>query len=566
MPPVPPEDLLARLEQLKTCFGPADGPRVEKLLGRLERARLTDAAALGRFHEALLFLRAHPHTPETVRRCERILASFGARVAALRAAGADLSPLEDPEISGIAGAAFSAIFTYSIACHVASRYPGAVEIDWENYENADRMGSSLPRFVPLLEEDALVEANVPYRDWVAAARGRTRSDLSWLLGRVALSPGSFEEKTEFYDLLRVPVHWELGDSRVTRTRTRVRARSIAFQRTPLTRRSEVSLEAELASPPLPVTSVSRARAQALLDLVRDTSAVRYRELHGFTYGDPESMLRAQAGRGVEIFFWGVPPRCRLPLRAYHAGFMVRNGVPVGYVETLSLFERAEVGFNIYYTFREGESAWLYGRLLRLLRQVLGVTCFSVDPYQIGHHNQEAIEAGAFWFYRKLGFRPVRPELARLAEVEAERIRTRPAYRTPPRVLRRLAEGPMILEGPGAPAGAWDRFEVRKLAAAAVRRTAERFGGHAGPMRETSISEVAAALDARPERWTLPQHRAFSNLALVLALIPDLARWTAAEKRALLRIIRAKAGPDEAHYLRLLQNHPALRSAWLGLGA
>ena len=29
---------------------------------------------------------------------------------------------------------------------------------------------------------------------------------------------------------------------------------------------------------------------------------------------------------------------------------IKNGVPAGYVETLSLFERAEVGFNLYYTF------------------------------------------------------------------------------------------------------------------------------------------------------------------------------------------------------------------------
>jgi hypothetical protein len=46
-----------------------------------------------------------------------------------------------------------------------------------------------------------------------------------------------------------------------------------------------------------------------------------------------------------------------------------------------------------------------------MRQLLGVEVFSLDPYQIGHENEEGIESGAFWFYRKLGFRPVRPELA-----------------------------------------------------------------------------------------------------------------------------------------------------------
>jgi hypothetical protein len=561
MPPESPEGLLARLEELKTCFGPADGARVEGLLDELAQARFEDAASLGRFHEALLFLRAHPHNPEIVRRTEQMLAWFGQRVGELRAAGADLTPLEEPEISGIAGTAFSAIFSYPVACHVASRHPAAVEIDWESYEDADRLGPSLPRWVPLLEEDALVEANVPYRAWVGAARGRARSDLVWLLGRVLLSPLSFAEKVDRYDSLRVPIRWELGEARATRTHTRLRARKIVYQQTPLIRRSEVSLASELASPPLPLRSVSRRQAEALLDLVRDTSALRYRELWGFTHGDPASILKAQAGRGVEIFFWGVPPPWRLPLRAYHAGFMVKNGVPVGYVETLSLFERSEVGYNVYYTFREGESAWLYGRVLRLLNQLLGVTCFSVDPYQIGHHNEEAIEAGAFWFYRKLGFRPMRPEPARRAEAETKKVQTRPGYRTPARILRRLAEGSMILEAPGVPVGAFDRFETRQLAQVAVRRMAERADGEAEAMRE-----VAAALEVRPHHWSRNQQGAFWNLAPALALIPDLARWSEAEKRAVVRIIRAKAGPDEAPYLRLLQNHGRLRAAWLVLGS
>jgi hypothetical protein len=57
---------------------------------------------------------------------------------------------------------------------------------------------------------------------------------------------------------------------------------------------------------------------------------------------------------VQIFVFGVPPEWRLPLRAYHSALFFKKGVPIGYVEVLSLFERAELGFNLYYTFREGE--------------------------------------------------------------------------------------------------------------------------------------------------------------------------------------------------------------------
>ncbi len=544
------EALLARLEQLKTSFTPADAARIERLLGGLARTRFRDAVALGRFHEALLFVRAHPHNPRLVRLTERLLGGFSERVARLRAAGADLSALEDPEISGIAGTAFSAIFTYRIACHLAARYPKAVEIDWDAYENAGPMGPSLPRFIPLMEEDTLVEANVPFMDWI----GATRAGLAWLLKHIAAWPHAVEDKAELYDLWRVPLRWEVGDSVAARTHIRVPARRGYYQRQPLIRRSEVSLAAALSTPPLPVRRVPRRRGEALLNLLRDTSAARYRELHGFTHGDPGSFVEADAGRGVRIFLHGVPPRSRLPLRAYHAGLFVKNGVPIGYFETLSFFERVEVGYNVYYTFREGESAWLYGRLLRLLSQLLGGACFSMDPYQIGHHNEEAIKAGAFWFYRKLGLRPMRPELERRADVEAEKIASRPGYRSPARILERLAEGAMIYEAPGVKVGDWDRFEVRKLGMAVAR---------AGQIRS---EEVAATLEVSLDRWNEDERRAFSTWALVLALIPDLEQWSAAEKRAVAAIIRAKAGPDEARYLRLLQAHARLRRAVLALGS
>src|SRR5207249_6050504 len=163
------------------------------------------------------------------------------------------------------------------------------------------------------------------------------------------------------------------------------------------------------------------------------------------YGDSRRVLKASLGRGTEAFVIGVPPEHRLPLRAYHAAMIFKNGVPVGYFEGLSLFERMESGFNLYYTFRAGETAWLYARTLNIFRHLLGVTAFSLDPYQIGHENEEGIESGAFWFYRKLGFRPTKPDIRKLVAREEEKLAARSAYRTSARTLRKLAAGPMIFE-------------------------------------------------------------------------------------------------------------------------
>ena len=125
----------------------------------------------------------------------------------------------------------------------------------------------------------------------------------------------------------------------------------------------------------------------------------------------------------------------------------KNGVPIGYVEVLWPREpkggRMEVGFNLYYTFRQGETAWLYARLLKLFRERYRVTSFLVDPYQLGHENEEAIESGSFWFYYKLGFRPESPEVARLAEREVKKSPRTPNIALAPRALRKLAASPVI---------------------------------------------------------------------------------------------------------------------------
>jgi hypothetical protein len=103
----------------------------------------------------------------------------------------------------------------------------------------------------------------------------------------------------------------------------------------------------------------------------------------------------------------------------------------------------EVGFNLYYTFRDGETAWLYAMLLKLCKEVSGVTSFFVDPYQIGHDNEEAIASGAFWFYRKLGFAPESRGLWPLLSREECKIESQPGYRTPAETLRKLAGSRLV---------------------------------------------------------------------------------------------------------------------------
>ena len=515
-----PTDQIALLEEWKTRFGAPNVRKLHELLRGIAGRRFTDAASLIRLHECLLFLRAYPADVEVMRLADAAIVSFAGRVAGL----SDLTAFEDASVSGIAGTSFSAVFSYEVATKLAARFPRDIEIDWENYDREEKLGPVLRRFVPLVQEDWPVEAHVPFRAWVDAARPRGSSALAWLLGSMARLPLSPRDRADLYDSLELLLLWHVG-SRASRSQTRVPVRKPYFHGAPLLRRSDIDLGRELNGPPLPVTRLSKSEARRILDLILDTSAVRYRELYGFSHPDTQRVFRADAGRGVEIVFFGVPPEWRLPLRAYHAGMFFSNGVPAGYVEVLSLFERAEVGFNLYYTFREGESAWLYARLLRLFRQILGVKCFSVDPYQVGVENDEALASGAFWFYRKLGFRPLDGEAVQLVEREEKRMRRTPGYRSSRRKLEKLARSYMLYECADAERGAWDRFRVRHFGLRCAGS-----GNDDSPLRRIAVG------------------------------------WNDEERTAVEAIVRAKSGPDEARYLHLMQRQARLRAAVIELGA
>lgn len=462
---------------------------------------------MARHHEQLLFRRAYPATEAEAHEADHELARVESKVQALRTAGRDLSPLEEDDLCGIAGSGITAVFSYGVARHLLRAHGDSVDIEWDAYDSWDPLGRLLPQLLPLSAEDAYVEAHVPYRDWVHAAAG-TRSDLAWLLDSIERRWRGARQRAERYDALQIPLRWNFGASTASRTLMRLPGRGLFLHPDPFLKRKDVSLDAIPEQAPLPVRKLPRACGEVMLALARDTSAVRYRELHGFTWGDPRHVYEIDAGRGLVFYLSGLPPSHRLPLRACHVMSLWKNGVPIGYFEGLSLFERMEAGFNLYYTFRAGETAYLYAKVLQALYQMLGVTTFVLDPYQIGHDNEEGLVSGAFWFYRKLGYRPVEAEILELTRREEARQAKDPRYRTSLETLRSLAAAPMVYELPGSATGAWDHFELRRVGL----RTAA----------ETALK------------------------------MPRL-------------LAKAKAGPEESRYLALMRKAPAFRQTILDLG-
>jgi len=101
-----------------------------------------------------------------------------------------------------------------------AQYPAQLSIDWIGFEEEERFGATMPRFLPLLEEEAMVEAHVPYQDYLCSAKGRA-NEVVWLVERFKSLRISEKEKAEAYDALKIHVRWQFG---VRASRTTMEAR------------------------------------------------------------------------------------------------------------------------------------------------------------------------------------------------------------------------------------------------------------------------------------------------------------------------------------------------------
>jgi hypothetical protein len=273
--------LLDQLEQARRQIGAISEKEFLRLLNAASRLRFgKDAESPIRFHDLLLFFRAFPPGPRVLRLADRLLRGFEKEVKAVLTAGADPDDFAPEEVVGIAGAVVEASFSYPMVCWLVRRYPKTISINWEGYEREAQRAAIWPRFFPLLEEDSLTEANVPYLDWLRAARGR-QNELPWLIQQFQRLRVSEKEKAALYDSLEILVRWEMsgpGGSMASRTLSRKPVRNFYFHRAPLIQRREVSLAEELARPPLRIKTLSSRNAEKALDLLKEATGVRYREL------------------------------------------------------------------------------------------------------------------------------------------------------------------------------------------------------------------------------------------------------------------------------------------------
>jgi hypothetical protein len=178
----------------------------------------------------------------------------------------------------------------------------------------------------------------------------------------------------------------------------------------------------------------------------------------------------------------------------------------------------------------------------------------VEPYQYGLGNREGLASGAFWFYWRLGFRPVVPRVRALAEGEAAKMAADASYRAPLATLRRFTASDVALDLAGglAPPDPSDLAEV------ASRWLARRGRGDAARAERAAMAIAVRRLGREPPADPL-EHDAWRAWAPLIAQLPAIATWPRASRDALAAILRAKAR-DEFAFQRALAAHRRLADA------
>lgn len=547
--PTPMRDLLA-LERLRLQFGPRPAQRKHVLMTRLGRARMPTAAALARLHEMLCFLRAYPDNEPLLRDTCALLERFARRpdLRRHRAALAD---------SGIAGTAIHYRFFAGQAIWLATCWPRQLQLDRSDPGTEMRVGAVLPELLTPIEQYALREMGRPGYAALDRLRGKTQTDAVFLLQRVVATLGSSYAHEALIDTMDASLVLQPGEGTPSRTLAFFPATPVVF-RNKAPPRARPDLRLEIRQAPRSVRRLSLDQGQALIELARVAMVTRARSLEAFSFADARDTWLVDDRDGLAIGLCGLVPERRHALATMVGGLLLRNGVPVGYLQSDIVGRSAALSFNTFETFRGGESAHLFARWLAALHRVYGCTSFSIEPHQLGHGNDEALDSGAWWFYARLGFAPRVADARVLAERERGRMTRHPGHRSHRETLARLARRHMFFDLD--PAQAQPLVDLRELGLQCGAALSRRGGAaREATLERLGVEAILRAGLPKSPRFTASAHEAWRRLLPLLGVL-DTRGWTAEDYRMLAPLARAKAASSERAFVRAFVAHAALSGA------
>lgn len=551
--------LLRDLIPLRTQFDAASLSEKENILKQLLKEKNFSANTLLQLHEVLLFLLAHPHDPAFAARAARLLEQTAGGIRKHIKKTKKEGVFEN---SGTSGTQVNACFSFELLQWLIVTYPGGVKLNAIHCESSLQYATLSPLLPAPLREHFNEGPHESVESWLAIVAGPGRYEqLKFIVKLFENAHSTVAIRNQLFDQLELYVSCDLN---LLPSRSQIRGRKgkAYFHTEALLKK--IDLPSLIASPLDAPVHLKDLEKENVISSMRLQLLCLYRETDPVTYADPRDLTIFNVGRGMDIALIGMDAEHRNPVDAY-IGFMAfKNGLPYAYGGAWLLGKMAKIGINIFPSYRGGESAWFFAQLMRVYYQQFKPSYFVAEPYQVGRENPEGIETGAFWFYYKLGFRPIQKKLQQLASAEIKKLINGSSKKTPAKILERLVQDEIVYLIPGNGDALQKKYDTEQLSAALISPILKRYQGDLHAFEEASKTMLLedAVLSKLFPRNKNSLH--LQKLSLYLLAAGNFADWTPEEKTAVGKLLLEKTSGTDSDYARLFAQHEKLNRTLFSL--
>ncbi len=431
-------ELLDRLHLLKHDLSPVSGVEMVKLLKALSNIEFQTSVNWKKYYNELLFLLAYPANTAIHSLAENELTRLAGFLEKNKRVGEQLYN------SGLPGTMLTGCFSYALNGSLIESNRGD-PILYSVDGDKDTVMQFLNPTLSGIEREMLSEEKISWKAWMRLFAGRTKKEqLLFFLRQTENAVAGISAREAVFANFKLYTRVKLGYDHPVFLQTLGKYSADYYHLQGLARPIKQKIFDPVKKSFTPLL-ISFSDQKALVQLAQKTICSFFKETDPFTHASIKETEYFSCGRGTSIALFYMHPEKKLELECYCGYLLLKNNIPVAYGGGWILGYQCRFGLNILPAFRGGESVWLCSRLMQLFSVHFKVLSFIIEPFQLGMGNTEGIRSAAFWFYYKMGFRPIQAALCKLAAGEFKKLKSAMHHRTPVAALKKLSGSVMRLQ-------------------------------------------------------------------------------------------------------------------------
>lgn len=543
---------IRELSRIKTKFDPISIKKKEFLVSTLLKEKKIEDSDLLSLHETLLFLRAYPANFTSLKNLIRL--TFKTNPSILHSIRRKKTE-GIFEQTGVMGTCVNAAFSYELVVWLAREYPKHVSFDAFGAAE-EKVISVISALLPLsLKEHYIDGLSKDTLSWIEEIAGKDKQkQLQFLLQLFSNANISKRIAGQLMEQLELYIKIDLA-SLPSRSNITGLNRSPYYHSEELLKKFNLH---DIIKTPLPhPAKLTLKEKYQLVASIRFQLIALYRETDPATNTDFNDITCYRLDRGLDIVLLGMDSTHRRSIDSYIGFFAFKNQMPYAYGGTWLLGSMAKIGLNIFPSYRGGESAWFFAQLMRIYYQVFRPDYFIAEPYQVGRDNPEGIKSGAFWFYYKLGFRPLGKSHQILAAKEFTKLKSGNIKKTPVKTLEHLVKEELVFGINKNPGISKTKIDTIQLSAVATNFIKKKFHGDIEKAYQHSSMAILKELNIKNDKKRYLLQNGIEELAIYLYAAGGIKQWSKKEKQLLLELVQEKINGTDSNYAQLLRSHAAL---------